>query len=635
MSTPSTQDSIDRFRQNFSLFDLERSADGEMVELAGAPRDLHVETREVPAGRTPIALLLHVAQASGRPAGNRVPRVHDSPAARITSLTSNTCSTPMHSVTRQTPTALTQRSFDDLGTPLAEVTFCVLDFETTGGNAETCFITEVGAVKVRGGEVLGTFQTLVNPGCAIPPNIVLMTGLTDRMVGRAPSIDAVLPSLLEFIGGSVIVGHNVRFDLGFLQAASRRWGGPWLGNQHLDTLQLARRLLVDEVPNFKLGELARRLRLPHQPTHRALDDAWATTDLLHYLIERSASWGVTGLDDLVALPTITGHPQWRKLALTKPLPRRPGVYQFRGSDGGILYIGKATDLRSRVRSYFSSDRRKKVAQLLRETHDITFQICGSSLEAELIELRQIQAEQPRFNRRGRRAVRPVYVRLTDERFPRLSIVRSRAADDVVIGPLTSRRQAETIVDAIHAAVPLRRCTARVSQRASIPVATVCTAQQLGVARCPCSGATSVADYDRVVAIARRAMQGEPELVTDPLERKMRALAAEERFEEAAAMRNRATEFVAAVARQRRLTMLDHVERLVVETDSGHRIELGGDGPIHLHRHASPDGPSPESSWDEILCIARWLDRHAADVRLIRADGQLSSTIPALPDYTPR
>ena len=85
-----------------------------------------------------------------------------------------------------------QRSFDELGTPLSDVTFCVIDLETTGGNRNDDMITEVGAVKVRGGECLGTFQTLVNPGTAIPPQITVLTGLTDALVAPAPRIEAVL-----------------------------------------------------------------------------------------------------------------------------------------------------------------------------------------------------------------------------------------------------------------------------------------------------------------------------------------------------------------------------------------------------------------------------------------------------------
>jgi DNA polymerase-3 subunit epsilon len=117
-----------------------------------------------------------------------------------------------------------QASFEDLGTPLHEVTFCVLDLETTGGSTADCFITEIGAVKVRGGEIIGTFQTLVDPGAAIPPSIVLLTGISQSMVIDAPQIETVLPTFAEFVGSAVIVGHNVRFDLGFLDAAADRLG---------------------------------------------------------------------------------------------------------------------------------------------------------------------------------------------------------------------------------------------------------------------------------------------------------------------------------------------------------------------------------------------------------------------------
>src|SRR5687767_3223226 len=136
-----------------------------------------------------------------------------------------------------------QRSFDDLGTPLSDVTFCVVDLETTGGSPQDCQITEIGAVKLRGGECLGTYQTLVNPGQAIPPQITVLTGITQSMVVPAPRVHEVLPSLFEFLGDSVIVGHNVRFDLGFLRAAADREGWPRLANPWVDTARLARRLL--------------------------------------------------------------------------------------------------------------------------------------------------------------------------------------------------------------------------------------------------------------------------------------------------------------------------------------------------------------------------------------------------------
>src|SRR4051812_10291986 len=291
-----------------------------------------------------------------------------------------------------------QRSFEDLGVPLSETTFCVVDVETTGGSALDGAITEIGAVKLRRGECLGTLQTLVNPGMAIPPEITVLTGITEAMVVPAPRMDEVLPSFLEFLGDAVLVGHNVRYDIGFLNAALQRAARPRLSNQVVDTCSLARRLVRDEVPNCRLGTLAACLRLSHKPTHRALDDALATGDLLHVLLERAGSLGVLGLDDLLLLPTIQGHPQLAKLRLTDDLPRVPGVYLFRDAGGRVLYVGKATNLRTRVRSYFSGDERRKIGQLLRETQRIDHIVARGPLEAAVLEVRLIHEHLPRFNR---------------------------------------------------------------------------------------------------------------------------------------------------------------------------------------------------------------------------------------------
>ena len=346
--------------------------------------------------------------------------------------------------------AYRQASFDDLGTPLAQVTFCVIDLETTGGSPETDAITEIGAVKVRGGEVLGTFQTLVDPGRVIPTSITVLTGITDAMVVRAPRVASVLPTLQEFVGDAVVGGHNIRFDIGFLNAALARTDRPRLANRTLDTCALARRLVRDEVPNCKLDTLASRLRLDHKPTHRALDDVLATVDLLHTLIERATAFGVTGLDDLLALPTMSGHAQTAKLKLTEHLPRSPGVYLFKDRSGRVIYVGKATDLRARVRSYFSSDSRRKVGALLREAAAVDHVVCASALEAGVLEVRLIHEHQPRYNQQGRNRDRQCYVKLTAERFPRLSIVTTVRPDGAAyLGPVSSKRTAQLIVDAIH------------------------------------------------------------------------------------------------------------------------------------------------------------------------------------------
>ncbi len=221
-----------------------------------------------------------------------------------------------------------QRSFDDLNTPLHQVTFVVVDVETTGGSPATSSLTEVAAARYRGGEMLGTYQTLVRPDEGIPPLITALTGINDAMVFGAPRVGEMLPSFLEFIGGAVLVGHNLRFDLSFIDHALVSTGRDRLGNAAVDTLALARRLVRDVAPNCKLGTLASILRLPHQPSHRALTDVLATGDLLHTLLERAGSFGILGLEELLDLPRLVGHPQAAKLRLTTRLPHRPGVYWF-------------------------------------------------------------------------------------------------------------------------------------------------------------------------------------------------------------------------------------------------------------------------------------------------------------------
>ena len=210
-------------------------------------------------------------------------------------------------------------SSDDLSVALYDVTFCVIDVETTGGGPQTCSLTEVAAAKFRSGECLGTFATLVDPNDTIPPFITALTGITDAMVTGAPSVPGVLPAFVEFVHGAVLVGHNVAFDLSFLNAALEENNRLPLGNLVVDTLALARRLVDPEVPNCRLSTLASGLSLDHRPAHRALDDVMATADLLHRLIEDATGFGVFRLGQLVELPrfvpTVVRGPSRRLRAL--------------------------------------------------------------------------------------------------------------------------------------------------------------------------------------------------------------------------------------------------------------------------------------------------------------------------------
>jgi DNA polymerase-3 subunit epsilon len=188
---------------------------------------------------------------------------------------------------------------------LAALEFAVVDLETTGWSPGAAAITEIGAVRVRGGRRQGEFASLVNPGTTVPPGIADLTGITDWMLASAPKIAAVLPGLLNFAQGCVLVAHNAPFDLGFLLAACEDCGLAWPGFTVLDTVMLARQVMdPDEIPDCKLGTLAGFFGARTAPCHRALADARATADVLGWLIRRLAHRGVRTLGELSAWPDV-------------------------------------------------------------------------------------------------------------------------------------------------------------------------------------------------------------------------------------------------------------------------------------------------------------------------------------------
>ncbi len=192
-------------------------------------------------------------------------------------------------------------------TQLSKTTFAVIDLETSGGSPKYgAGITEIGVVKVRGGAVLGTFQSFVDPGHSLPPFITQLTRITDEMLLSAPFIDEVLPTLFEFLGSpdeTVLVAHNSPFDMSFLKAAALIHEYPWPNYQTIDTARLARAVLDrDEVINCKLGTLAEFFNAQTSPTHRALDDALATVDVLHGIIERLGGHGVWTFEQMRNFP---------------------------------------------------------------------------------------------------------------------------------------------------------------------------------------------------------------------------------------------------------------------------------------------------------------------------------------------
>ncbi|HEY7704483.1 MAG TPA: DEDD exonuclease domain-containing protein [Acidimicrobiia bacterium] len=528
-----------------------------------------------------------------------------------------------------------QRSFDELGTPLFDVTFCVFDLETTGASAADCLITEIGAVKMRGGEVLATFQSLVDPGKEIPAFITVLTGITTAMVVEAPPIEKVLPTFLEFLGDAVVVGHNIRFDLSFLNAASRRLDYPTPANRSVDTVALARRLVRAEVRDLTLKTLANHFRSPTPPIHRALDDARATAHVFHGLLERVGNLGVTALEDLLQLPTARGAPHYRKLRLTDGLPSKPGVYLFRGRNREVLYVGKAANLRTRVRSYFYGDERRSINDLLTQLVEVDHRVCANALEAELVELRLIDAHLPRYNRRSKPPRTTYYIRLSREPFPRLVLGRG-PGDGALLGPFRSKQQGEQVMSALWDALPLRRCKGKAGSRGG-----ACAASQMGLALCPCDGSLDSDRYRTVVAALFDGIERRPTTLLDPLAERMQRLAVEQRYEEAAWARDRHLALATAIERRRAWQALTAGGRIVLEGVDGDRIVVesgrlvvalapGEPTGLPLDSPISPSTPLPMTvgEAEEARLIWKWMT--SGSVVVVACTGTLCLPVTPVP-----
>lgn len=516
--------------------------------------------------------------------------------------------------------------------PLYNVEFCIIDLETTGGSHEYHAITEIGAIKYRAGIEIDRFTTLVNPGCAIPPFITVFTGITNTMVATAPPIEDTLQPLLNFIGTSVLVAHNARFDIGFINAALLMHDFEPLTNRVLDTVGLARRIVGAEVKNCKLSTLASSFNFIHQPSHRAINDVLATGDLLNLLIERAAGFGVFDLDEFAAMSKIWSHPQASKLKLTVNLPRTPGIYLFVDDRGDVLYVGKATNIRSRVRSYFgTADTRRKVGSLLKVMHAIHYVSTPDVLTAEVLELRMISKLRPRYNFAGTRSAKYCYVRLTlGEQWPRLTITNRVTAisTDLYLGPIPTRSMAREVVDAIESVVPLRRCTVRMGRKYRAPEdAPMCSAAQLGLAQCPCSGTADPATYAIEVQRVATAMLGNAQVIIAALTDKMNKHSQAQRFEEAGFVLNRIEALQAVLHRTKSAQQLVaagnftftnnnvtyHVQSGILYATFVDNVAfslvpppLKADFLQFLHPSAPPEQYAPINSdiIDEVLCIAR-------------------------------
>jgi DNA polymerase III subunit epsilon len=350
-------------------------------------------------------------------------------------------------VCRGATVSLTGETRDPL---LEEAAFVVFDLETTGLSAARDRICEIGAVRVERLELVDRFESLVNPGVALPAPVERLTGLRSADLRRAPPPRRVLPRFLAFVRDDLLVAHNAGFDQRFLEHELLVREGRRLSEPPLCTAALARRLLEGRLRRVSLASLAHFFGVGTTPCHRALPDAEATAEVLLCLIGHAQELGARRLSDLRALAAPRKRRVYGKRALARRAPSRPGVYLFRDKHDQVLYVGRARDLRARLRSYFRSERqRPSVEAALLALERIEWRVLGSELEAALEELRLIRELSPPANSRSRRKEYGVYLRRRGDEL----VVTKQPTE---LGPLTSRRQASLAARALAFATAKER-----------------------------------------------------------------------------------------------------------------------------------------------------------------------------------
>jgi DNA polymerase-3 subunit epsilon len=412
---------------------------------------------------------------------------------------------------------------------LGEAPYVVFDVETTGSAAgKGGAITEFGALKLVRGEVVDQFSTLVDPGRPIDPFVVRLTGITDRMVSDAPSISEVMPRFEEFVEGCVLVGHNVHFDCSFVTAAR---GGTPLPNEVLDTLKLAR-CLVPGLKRYRLSSLVSHFGVRQAPNHRALSDAAATTEVFRKLLKLLGSAGIKSVGEALTMRGGRGRIKPQKQHLASGVPNTPGVYYFLDKHGTTLYVGKAKDLKARVRTYFNGgDGRRKVGRLVEEVAEVRVRETESELHALILEAREIKRLLPRYNSVGRDDKASWFIRIDlGDPYPVPERVSANPPESGLIhlGPYRSAGILDTCIEALGRIFPLKRCSGD---------GEVCFYGQMG--RCaPCLGMDEQEYRERVtdqLVALLRGEGGEEHLRALVMERQR--LAAGLEFEAAARLRD--------------------------------------------------------------------------------------------------
>jgi DNA polymerase-3 subunit epsilon len=559
----------------------------------------------------------------------------------------------------------TQQALDD-------VTFVVIDTETTGLRPGSDRVIEVAAVRICGGKIIGSFQSLLNPQRRLPSFIERFTGITQEMVADAPLAAQVMPALLEFIDGAPLVGHNIGFDVNFLSHEADRLGlsFPLDG---FDTIPLARRFLPG-LKRFKLDMVAAYLQIQTANRHRAFGDAEVTAEVFMCILALAQQQGISTLGYLrqrlqlpvawsgditqvtkkekrqasmdSSLPTAIAasvRPNgglFLNAAWKRDFPLSPGVYLMKDAANQVIYVGKAKCLKDRLSSYYSQPLgyTRKMDGLLQNVKEIETRVLGSELEALLVESRLIKELQPVYNVQLRNYELYPFIKIDIQHaFPRVYATREVAADGArYFGPFRSRRMVDLTIELIQKIFPIRTCTRSLppAAKASDP----CLRFHLGRCSGPCQGNADLESYQQMIARVCAFLGGESEDLLERLRRQMMEAAQQLNFERAGWLRDAIRSADEVLIGQRLITgaveannlfivypsaqdgcneiFLIRHGRLVDQRCVPHEMTVMHDVLHDLLQRAARLGEPPnvvgKAEVDQINIISRWMHHHSQD-----------------------
>lgn len=451
--------------------------------------------------------------------------------------------------------------------------FVALDVETTGLHPNRNRIIEIALIRFRNGVVAQRYEWLLNPGRKIPAFITKLTTIRNEDVEDAPVFADIAQDVLDFLAEDVLIGHNIGFDIGFINAELDRAGKPGLINERIDTMGLAMRLLR-QVRKPSLDHVAAAVGLNPRGVHRAGGDARLTAEVAMRLMEEAARQGIASVDRLksvgfVRKPNVKEHADRASSVLDRSLahalPKKPGVYIMRDARGEIVYVGKAKNLRARVSSYYSQPigMTRKMDGLVENVTSIDHVEVGSELDALILESQLIRRYHPRYNTALKRSEHYPYIKVdTRNPWPRVTLVRTRKDDGArYFGPYTSATSARKTVDVINASLPLRTCTRSFKNARSY--GNPCLALELHQCLGPCTGKVDRDDYARHVNAVLGLLDGKDDAMYQRMHEQLEEAAAKLDFERADRIRKNILSLTAVLGEQQRTRDSEALHNLVL------------------------------------------------------------------------